>query len=386
MRYIWIHIEWIINKYDGSMPLAHFLKNYFKQQPKLGSRDRKLLAELSYCWYRFAKAVSVTLGFEKRMQVCVFLGFTEIKHITTFFDESWIELYRTSFQEKIIFLKGLNISIDLSLLAPFSLTFSNGIDKQQWLQAMTSQNKLFLRIRGNQERIIFALKQNSIEYEQIDDNCIALKNGISLDNFLSPKDYVIQDASSQLTGSFFNPKKDEQWWDCCSGAGGKSLLLMDKNVSIKLTVSDVRKSILSNLSERFAIYGFKYPNMIEVDVSDELMLVKVLKEKQFDHIICDVPCSGSGTWFRTPEQLFHFEEESIENFAERQLKIASNVFRYLRKGGKMYYITCSVFQAENEEVVDKFISQNNAVLLKQQLINGIDKNADCLFIAVLEKH
>jgi len=368
------------------MPLAHFLKNYFKQQPKLGSRDRKLLAELSYCWYRFAKAVSVTLGFEKRMQVCVFLGFTEIKHITTFFDESWIELYNTGFQEKVVFLKGLNISIDLSLLASFSLNFSNGIDKQQWLQAMTSQNKLFLRIRGNQEKIIFALKQNSIEYEQIDDNCIALKNGITLDNFLSPKDYVIQDASSQLTGSFFNPKKDEQWWDCCSGAGGKSLLLMDKNVSIKLTVSDVRKSILSNLSERFAIYGFKYPNMIEVDVSDELMLVKVLKEKQFDHIICDVPCSGSGTWFRTPEQLFHFKEESIENFAKRQLKIASNVFRYLRKGGKMYYITCSVFQTENEEVVDKFISQNNAVLLQQQLINGIDKNADCLFIAVLEKH
>ncbi len=368
------------------MPLAHFLKNYFKQQPKLGSRDRKLLAELSYCWYRFAKAVSVTLGFEKRMQVCVFLGFTEIKHITTFFDESWIELYTTGFQEKVVFLKGLNISIDLSLLASFSLNFSNGIDKQQWLQAMTSQNKLFLRIRGHQEKIIFALKQNSIEYEQIDDNCIALKNGITLDNFLSPKDYVIQDASSQLTGSFFNPKKDEQWWDCCSGAGGKSLLLMDKNVSIKLTVSDVRKSILNNLSERFVIYGFKYPNMIEVDVSDELMLVKVLKEKQFDHIICDVPCSGSGTWFRTPEQLFFFDEINIEAFAERQYRIVSNVFKYLKKGGKMYYITCSVFQAENEEVVDKFISQNNAVLLQQQLINGIEKNADCLFIAVLEKH
>lgn len=367
------------------MPLAHFLKNYFKQQPKLGSRDRKILAELSYCWFRFSKTVDPTFSFERRIQVCVFLGFSEMKQITSFIDQSWIVKYASSFQEKVEFLKDINIHVDIALMSSVSIDFSTGIDKQQWLQAMTSQNKLFLRIRGNRERVIVALKQNSIAFEQIDDNCIALKNGISLDNILSPKDYVIQDASSQITGTFFTPKKDELWWDCCSGAGGKSLLLMDKKVSIHLTVSDVRKSILTNLTYRFALYGFKYPNMVEVDVSDDMLLAKAIRGKQFDQIICDVPCSGSGTWFRTPEQLFFFDEISIEAFAERQYRIATNVFKYLKKGGKMYYITCSVFQAENEQVIVRLLKENQAALLQQQLINGTNNSADCLFIAVIEK-
>src|SRR5579872_5663412 len=57
MHYIRQHISAIIATYDGSLPLAHFLKNYFQQYPKLGSRDRRILTTLAYSWYRVAKGI-----------------------------------------------------------------------------------------------------------------------------------------------------------------------------------------------------------------------------------------------------------------------------------------------------------------------------------------
>jgi 16S rRNA (cytosine967-C5)-methyltransferase len=55
MKYIWQHISAILAQYDGGLPLAYYLKSYFKQYPILGSRDRKLISSMAYSWYRCSK-------------------------------------------------------------------------------------------------------------------------------------------------------------------------------------------------------------------------------------------------------------------------------------------------------------------------------------------
>ncbi|MFN2440108.1 MAG: Fmu (Sun) domain-containing protein, partial [Chitinophagaceae bacterium] len=102
----------------------------------------------------------------------------------------------------------------------------------------------------------------------------------------------------------------------------------------------------------------------------------------FDLIICDAPCTGSGTWSRTPEQLYFFKEEKIEYYAGLQKKIAVNAIKALKKGGHLLYITCSVFKKENENIVE-YLQQNTSLQLKSmRYFKGYDKQADTLFTAL----
>ncbi|MCW3119193.1 MAG: Fmu (Sun) protein, partial [Chitinophagaceae bacterium] len=107
--------------------------------------------------------------------------------------------------------------------------------------------------------------------------------------------------------------------------------------------------------------------------------------ENYQLILADVPCSGSGTWSRTPDQLFYFDKDKIGEWASLQKKILANVIPSLQAGGYLLYITCSVFKKENEEAV-KFLQQSFQLqLVKMEMLKGYDKKADTLFAALLKK-
>jgi 16S rRNA (cytosine967-C5)-methyltransferase len=385
MRYIWQHIKTIIESYNGSIPLAHFLKNYFRVNPKLGSRDRKILSEMAYCWYRCSKGFDEATPFENKLVACLYLCDTEARHTISYLPLAWQESKSHYITAKISQLAKENISFDINKIAPFDAELSNGIKKEDWLYSMLSQPRLFIRVR-NKRVVTTILDQNEINYHWQNDNCISLPNTTSIDTLLPSETYVVQDYSSQQTGNYFQPKDNESWWDCCSGAGGKSLLLKDLDKNISLTVSDKRDTILHNLTERFKLYQLGKPDSFVLDMDNAEHIKSALGNKQFDHIICDVPCTGSGTWARTPEQLYFFDSKELERISLLQTTIAINAASYLKTGGSLFYITCSVFRQENENVLNSILKQTGLSLVKQQLINGINYKADSMFIAVLKKN
>ena len=367
MRYIWQHIQQIIENYNGSLPLAHFLKNYFKQHPKLGSRDRKLLANLAYSWYRCEKGLRSSLSFQQKLK-------------------SSLEL--CGIEPNPLLFEGVETAppaFDPDRLAPRGVQLTEGITRQEWLASMRSQPSLFIRIRKDKDKIINALKAQNIPYHFLKPDCLVLQIGAKIDGLFPEDAYVVQDASSQETGTFFHPERNERWYDCCAGAGGKSLLLKDKNATVQLTVSDVRESILHNLHDRFRLYHHTQPVGKITDVADENKLSQTFGSQLFDKIICDAPCSGSGTWSRTPEQLYFFKPESLKSYSERQVKIATNVAKYLKPGGSLIYITCSIFSIENEMVAEEVMKLTGLTLKESKLINGTANKADNMFVAVLTK-
>ncbi len=108
---------------------------------------------------------------------------------------------------------------------------------------------------------------------------------------------------------------------------------------------------------------------------------QTLHHYEFDGILLDAPCSGSGTWGRTPEMLFYFEKYKIENYVKLQKAFAGNVIKYLKPGKPLIYMTCSVFKAENEDVIH-YIEENFPVKLeKMELIKGYNNRADSMFVA-----
>jgi 16S rRNA (cytosine967-C5)-methyltransferase len=384
MRYIWQHIQSVIEAYNGSVPLTHFLRNYYKQYPKLGSRDRKILSEMAYCWYRCSKGFEDAVPFEDKLKACLYLCETENKHSLQFLPDAWIATKQDAIDSKVDILEAAGYPFHINGIADFDVEVSEGITKDIWQRSMLIQPLLFIRIRKEEDKALSLLEKSNIEYNQ-NGKCIGIKNGTAIEKVLPPDWYVVQDASSQQTGNYFNPMPNEKWWDCCSGAGGKSLLLTDIEPAVRLTVSDKRASILHNLSARFKQYGHKMPQQVVLDTANTDAVKHALANTRFDHIICDVPCTGSGTWARTPEQLYYYDIESTKQIATLQASIAINAAVYLKPGGTMFYITCSIFKEENEHVVHNIVSQTGIQLKEMGIVNGVEGKADSMFIASLQK-
>ena len=99
-----------------------------------------------------------------------------------------------------------------------------------------------------------------------------------------------------------------------------------------------------------------------------------------------MPCTGSGTWGRTPEYLSTFNKTTIAEFAERQKQIITNIASSLEDKGYLIYITCSCLKAENEEVITYFHDKHpNYTLLHQTILEGYNNYADTMYAAILKR-
>ena len=96
MRYIHNHIKKIIETYEGEIPLNLYLKNYFKKHPILGSRDRKMLSEMAFAWYRCSKAFAASLSFEKKLERIITQKWIASWSMAT---EAWFDWRRTGYPE-----------------------------------------------------------------------------------------------------------------------------------------------------------------------------------------------------------------------------------------------------------------------------------------------
>ena len=367
--------EKIIQSYDGSLPLHHFLKGFFKQHPYMGSRDRRQVSQLVYHYYRLGFAHR-DLPLKDRILLGAYGCESGPNELLQFFHPDW-DPSRPLFEK---------LAIHPADHFPFIADLSPDMDREAFVRSYFTQPLLFIRTRLNkQEAIIRLLEKANITCEVRGPETLALPNSTKIDTIVADKSwYEIQDASSQQVGDLFHARAGEKWWDSCAASGGKSILLLDKAPGVQLLVSDVRNSIIQNLHQRFKEAGIRQYESITLDLTAPIK-TSAIGSRLFDHIILDAPCSGSGTWGRTPESLSFFKESQISEYQLLQQRIGANVTQLLKPGGSLIYITCSVFRQENEELV-AFL-EKTAGLKKQEggVIPGYDKQADTMFAVRLEK-
>lgn len=375
-------VKRIIQSYDGANPLTSWLKQFFKSDKKFGSRDRKEISHACYCFYRIGNAFKNS-NEEERILIALFLCSNASNKILEELKPEWNEKLPLSLTERINFLSAKD---EISNIFPFPNELSEEIDLDQINFSFLNQPNLYLRIRpGKKESVIQQLQKSDVEFILPNEDCVQLPNQSKIDEVLKiDEDVVIQDLNSQKTieplvnSQPQTPNLKLSAWDCCAASGGKSILFHDHFPHSQLTVSDVRETILINLQKRFKRAGIKNYDQFVADVSSP----KFSLNKKFDVVICDAPCSGSGTWSRTPEQLHFFKKEKIDYYSNLQKKIVANASKALRKDGFLLYITCSVFKKENEEVVQHIQDNSSLVLKSMQYLKGYDKKADTLFVAL----
>ena len=379
----------IIGQYKGEEPLASFLKKYFAQNKKHGSRDRKLISHLCYCYFRLGKSAPPNPpqreGLEERTLAGLFLCSEKPNEILEQLKPGWNKQIDLPVRSKLLII---NSSLLIADVFPWKNELSEGIDHDKFCESFFAQPDLFLRLRpGYEDMVKKKLRDAGFDFKEIDSSCLSLANNSKLGNTIElDREAIIQDYSSQQTAEFLklaiaDSKSPISAWDCCAGSGGKSMLLYDMHPDIDFTVSDVRESILVNLRKRFARAGIKRVKPFVTDLTNN----RQPGTGNFDLIICDAPCTGSGTWSRTPEQLYFFEERKIEQYASLQKKIVTNTISHLKRNGFLVYITCSVFKKENEEVVEYIEDTFKVRLVKQELLKGYDRKADTMFAALFRK-
>ncbi|WP_343532183.1 RsmB/NOP family class I SAM-dependent RNA methyltransferase [Pedobacter sp.] len=377
--------EQVLASYDGKLPLHRHLIVYFKQHKQMGSSDRRWASRYIYSYFRLGKAL-LDLPIIERLAVADFLCNNDLSLITEHIFPAAAAHMTLPITEKLAFVKTQYPDFQLKDVFPFGKQLSNGIDQQAFQFSLFIQPDLFIRVKETHLPTIKAkLEEAGVAVKELADTTLALPNGTKLEQVIDDaRLYQVQDFSSQKTGDYFEPKPYEYWWDCCAASGGKSLLIHSLEPKVKLLVSDVRETSLGNLQERFQLAGIKDYQKKVIDLLQNND--QILHHYEFDGILLDAPCSGAGTWGRTPEMLYFFEEYKVANYAKLQKAIAENVVKYLKSGKPLIYMTCSVFKEENEDVVAYLLENLPLKLESQELIKGYNDKADSMFVARLIKN
>lgn len=376
--------EKVLASYDGSLPLHRHLVGYFKQNKQMGSSDRRWASRYIYSYFRLGKALNSLPAIE-RLAVADFLCNQEASLITANKFPAAVPYLGKSLTEKLDFVKEIYPEFRLKDVFPFANELSEGIDEQAFQRSLFVQPNLFISVKTTHLPVLKAkIEESGVAVEELSDTTLALPNGTKLDQIITDaRLYQVQDLSSQKTGAYFKPQPYDYWWDCCAASGGKSLLIHSLEPKVKLLASDVRETSLGNLQERFILAGIKDFQKKTIDLLQNND--QILHHYEFDGILLDAPCSGAGTWGRTPEMLYFFEEYKVASYAKLQKAIASNVMKYLKPGKPLIYMTCSVFKEENEDVVAHLLAEFPLKLESMTLIKGYGEKADSMFVARLIK-
>lgn len=369
----------IIDLYEGKVPFSHFLKGLYSQEKKYGSRDRKSIANLCYSYFRLGHALKA-LSIEEKILNGLFLCSSSENQMLEYLKPEWNKEVSSPLEEK---LKLADPSFNLKEIFPWQEELSDGIDHEEFCRSFLVQPDLFLRIRpGMRDLVMRKLSDSGIQFREVGDDALAVENSTKIDQvLLLDREVVVQDLSSQRTAGIIGASDGPiNAWDCCAASGGKSILLYDLFPGIKLTATDNRSTILTNYKKRMKNAGIKDYQCFVTDLTKP---IRADFERQYDLVMADLPCSGSGTWARNPDSLSFFDPKSIDRYSVIQRKILANVVQGLREGGQIAYLTCSVFRKENEACMDWLIQEFDLRVETQQLLRGYGFNADSMFGGIL---
>ena len=137
--------------------------------------------------------------------------------------------------------------------------------------------------------------------------------------------------------------------DCCAAPGGKSVLLAKKCAQLtSFELHEHRVELIRQYKQRMGV-----ENVTELQ-KDSSVFDGAYEEK-FDAVLCDAPCSGYGTISENPDIKLFRKETDFTALEKSQTEILNAVCRYVKKGGALYYSTCSLFERENDKIVNAFL-------------------------------
>lgn len=166
----------------------------------------------------------------------------------------------------------------------------------------------------------------------------------------------VQDLAAQMAAPLIEPKNGEKILDCCAAPGGKSAHLMDLCPEINLISADTDEERLEQAQKNFSRLG-RNPQCVVCDFASAEAPQKLGRD--FDKILLDAPCSGTGVIRRHPDIKWLRREKDIDQLKTVQAAMLDQALGMLKTGGILVYTTCSILKEENEEQVKAFLERHS---------------------------
>ncbi len=230
---------------------------------------------------------------------------------------------------------------------------------EKFLRNGNDAQPLQLRLREDGDRVkqyLAKLQQANIRFKQGK----FLKNFIHVIADVNPTqlpmfdsgEYIVQNEASGLVVELLNPKPGEAILDLCAAPGGKtSDIALRIGESGNVTALDISEPRLGLLREN--LQRLKITNVFPIKADGAKF-----RSGEYDKILIDAPCSGTGVFRKFPEGRWITTQEDIPRYAAIQISLLQNAATLLKPGGAIVYSTCSVLRAENEEIVEQFLKEH----------------------------
>ena len=376
---------------DKSRSLGDELPIY---QEKVPVKDKGLLQEICYGVLRYLPSLEYELqqrmdkplkGKQRVAHFLILVGIYQIKHTRIPDHAAVSETVAASKSLKSDHLKGLingvlrNIQRHIAApsLSPVNLADAIEFNHPSWfikkvqlaypsywqniLTANLARPPMWLRVNTQQYTVvqyIVLLEQASIDYQEVDKRSGAIKLTKAVDvNKLpgfSEGAVSIQDGAAQQAAHLLDCQPGDNVLDCCAAPGGKTCHILEHTPDIAMTAIDIDQNRLLRVAENLTRLNLQ----AKVITGDAANTSVWWDGKQFDRILLDAPCSGTGVIRRHPDIKWLRKATDIEKLTILQYQILTNCWSLLKPGGTLLYATCSILPEENYQQVQRFVDDN----------------------------
>lgn len=266
---------------------------------------------------------------------------------------------------------------------------------QHWQAALAAGNQhppMTLRVNaqhGTAAAYLEWLQDEGIAARQTGERAVQLTQPVpvtALPGFADGR-VSVQDAGAQLAATLLDVHDGQRVLDACAAPGGKTGHILEL-AAVELTALDSDASRLQRVGENLARLGLE----AQLKLGDAGDPAPWWDGVAYDRILADVPCSASGVVRRHPDIKWLRRPDDIAQFAAQQAVILPALWRCLATGGKLLYVTCSIFPEENQQQIDRFVAAHADARQFQLAGEWVtpgqllpNDNHDGFFYALLEK-
>lgn len=244
---------------------------------------------------------------------------------------------------------------------------------EDWERVLESANQpppMSLRVnrrRNSVEAAMAELQADGLKVRRLANDALLLEQAVAVTALPGFNDgrLSVQDAGAQWAAQWLNPQSGQRVLDACAAPGGKSAHLLEyADIDLlSLELDSGRAARIDRNFERLGLVG-------DTRVGDAREPGAWWDGRPFDCILADVPCSASGVVRRHPDIKWLRRETDIRGFVAQQAAIVDALWRTLAPGGRMLYVTCSLFDEENRRQIEQFLGRH--VDAERIAIDGAD--------------
>ncbi|HMB54311.1 MAG TPA: transcription antitermination factor NusB [Thermoanaerobaculia bacterium] len=217
----------------------------------------------------------------------------------------------------------------------------------------TPTHLLAFRDRGGRELLAERLIDDGVEVEPSAVSLLGLvvRGGDPFSSrAFAEGEFYVQNEASQVAALLPPPAAGERVLDAAAAPGGKSFALVAWEPTVEPLLADVDLGRISRLRDNLRRLGRDLP-VVAADAADS-----PFRDRRFDRVVLDLPCTGTGTLRKHPELKWRVSESEIERLAEQGASLVAGAADAVAPGGLLVAITCSLEPEENERVVDRFLA------------------------------